>query len=817
MTVLGIARDTFRTRLSGAVGSFVSLALGIGVLASLAILLASALSPPPAAPARYAGAAAVVMARTAESVSTDGGPAVLRPREATAVPAAVVDAVGASGAVVADRVFFAQVAGASVTTPVGRPWPAAAFGGHRLTEGRAPQGDREIVVTGPAALGGTRVLTAAGSAAYTVVGVVDPVAYETPVFFTAAESARLSPRVQALLVPAGDEARVRQIVGDRAEVLTGDRRVLGDPDRGDRLTPLLGVISMSSTAIALILGVVIFVVASTFAFAVAQRRRENGLLRCLGMTPRQLRTMVMAEASLLSAAATVVGALFAAVVAPLLAAGMRAGGLAPQWFSLTAWVLPLIVTVLVVVGAAQLAVFAAARRAGMTSPVAALRTAALDERTVGYARVILGVTALVVSAVMVMLVRGVSPWVALTPLLYTPIVVIAVVGMALLTPNLVRPLARLITRPFAGGRGAVAMVIRENVLTGVGRVAATAAPMVLAIGLSGSILGVAQSIGAAATVNMRNTVHADLVVTPGDAPVLGRDTVDKLAAVPGVQVMTSTPTVVYAQAADADPDEDLTEYEVTAADPALVPQFLSPPLSAGTLHGFTDDAIAVDESWGIAVGNTVQLWVPDGKALKLRVVAVLRSGTLPTEGVISSRNAGIALPTEAYVSTTAAAGTVSAALGGTDALVQTRDDWTGGGNSGSSSVLVGSLALLALIGTYCGISIVTGQVMASGDRRAMVATLRLTGASRRSTRRVVLGETSVAIVIAVLLGAVVVAVNLTGLRAALAPVVPGSPISLPGIPVAVVTALFIALTLAASWVPARSAVHVGGRSSNSRS
>jgi putative ABC transport system permease protein len=810
MTALGIARDTFRTRLSGAVGSFVSLALGIGVLASLAVLLGSALSPPPATPGRYAGAAAVVMARSATSVSTAGGPAVLRPREATALPAALVTELGSADTVVADRVFFAQLAGTSVTVPAGRPWATAAFGGYRLVDGRAPQGDREIVVSAPARLGEATVLTAAGSAAYTVVGVVDPVAYETAVFFSTAEAARLSPTVRALLVPAAEQARVRQVVGDRADVLTGDRRVLGDPDRGDRLTPLLGVISMSSTAIALILGVVIFVVASTFAFAVAQRRRESGLLRCLGMTPRQLRNMVMAEASLLCAAATVVGCLFAAGVAPLLAAGLRAGGLAPSWFALTAWVLPLFVTVLVVVGAAQIAVYAAARRAGMTSPVAALRTATLDERPAGHARVVFGVGALVFSALMVVAVRGVSPWVALTPLLYTPIVVIAVVGVAMLTQNLVRPLARLITRPLVAGRGAVGMVIRENVLTGVGRVAATAAPMVLAIGLSGSILGVAQTIDAAATVNLRNTVHADLVVTPADAPVLGRDTVDRLAAVPGVRTMTSTPTVVYAQAADADPDEDLTEYEVTAADPAQIPQFLSPPMSAGTLDGFTDDAIAVDESWGVSVGNTVELWVPDGKALKLRVVAVLKSGTLPTEGVISSRNAGAAAPTEVYVSGTSAAA-VSAAVAGTDAQVSTRDQWTGGGGSGSSSVLVGSLALLALIGTYCGISIVTSQVMASGDRRAMVATLRLVGASRRSTRRVVLGETAVAIVIAVLLGAVVVLVNLVGLRTALAPVVSDAPMLLPGVPVAVVSVLFVLMALAASWLPSRSAVHGPGR------
>jgi len=37
--------------------------------------------------------------------------------------------------------------------------------------------------------------------------------------------------------------------------------------------------------------VTVFVVASTFAFTVAQRRRELGLLRAIGATPRQVRRM----------------------------------------------------------------------------------------------------------------------------------------------------------------------------------------------------------------------------------------------------------------------------------------------------------------------------------------------------------------------------------------------------------------------------------------------------------------------------------------------------------------------------------------------
>ena len=42
--------------------------------------------------------------------------------------------------------------------------------------------------------------------------------------------------------------------------------------------------------------VAIFVVAGTFAYAVAARRRELGLLRTVGATPRQARRLVLGEA-----------------------------------------------------------------------------------------------------------------------------------------------------------------------------------------------------------------------------------------------------------------------------------------------------------------------------------------------------------------------------------------------------------------------------------------------------------------------------------------------------------------------------------------
>ncbi|MFC7648076.1 ABC transporter permease [Streptosporangium lutulentum] len=73
----------------------------------------------------------------------------------------------------------------------------------------------------------------------------------------------------------------------------------------------------------------IFVVASTFAFAVIQRRREIALLRAVGATPRQVRKMVRSEALLVGVLASAVGTALGLLGARLLADMLIEMGISP--------------------------------------------------------------------------------------------------------------------------------------------------------------------------------------------------------------------------------------------------------------------------------------------------------------------------------------------------------------------------------------------------------------------------------------------------------------------------------------------------------
>lgn len=86
----------------------------------------------------------------------------------------------------------------------------------------------------------------------------------------------------------------------------------------------------------------VFVVSSTFAFAVAQRRQETAMLRAVGATPRQVRWLVLGEALVVALAAAVAGCLLGLAVAPAIASWLVSQGAAPAGFRAEPALLPLL-------------------------------------------------------------------------------------------------------------------------------------------------------------------------------------------------------------------------------------------------------------------------------------------------------------------------------------------------------------------------------------------------------------------------------------------------------------------------------------------
>ncbi|MFI2708029.1 ABC transporter permease, partial [Nocardioides sp. CER28] len=111
-------------------------------------------------------------------------------------------------------------------------------------------------------------------------------------------------------------------------------------------------------------------IANTLGLSVLERAREHALLRALGLTRRQLRRMLAAEAVLLSVVATVLGTMIGVVFAWVAVRTMVA-----QAFDDVPMVLPLgqlAIVVLVAAGAGLVSCLLPARRASRVAPAAGL-------------------------------------------------------------------------------------------------------------------------------------------------------------------------------------------------------------------------------------------------------------------------------------------------------------------------------------------------------------------------------------------------------------------------------------------------------------
>ena len=147
--------------------------------------------------------------------------------------------------------------------------------------------------------------------------------------------------------------------------------------------------------------------AGTFALAIAQRRRETAVLRALGATPRQVRRLIAAEALIVSARGRRdSGALAGRPLALAIVDFLADHGAAPDGFEPGHSWIPLVAAVGGGIGIAQLAVVAAARRAGRVRPAEALREVAIEHGRPGLLQLLSGVLCLAGGGAMAIIFSG---------------------------------------------------------------------------------------------------------------------------------------------------------------------------------------------------------------------------------------------------------------------------------------------------------------------------------------------------------------------------------------------------------------------------
>ena len=811
-----VAWQTIRARIAGMVGTFIALALGVGLLAMMALTLVGTIGAGGGPPRWYTNPDVVVAGANEATVVTGHGEdrevASVRAPTGRPLPADLPGRLSTVDAtVVVDHAGFGSVQGAPGDTV--HPWSAAGMHAYTWIAGGAPAAATDVVLTAPTAhRPGDRitVLTARGARQFTVSGVLDTAAPAALYTVDAVAADLALGRIVAVAVtakPGGPQgrdlvARVRAAVGDdTVRVLTGKARRGAEPyPDSERLTVAIALLSASCGMAGF---VSIFVVAGTFAYAVAARRREFGLLRAAGATPRQVRRLVLGESLVVGVIAAGAGSVLGTVAAPRFARWLVETGFAPDNFTAHVIFWPVAAAFGAGLLVALIGAWLAARRAGLVRPVEALREAAVDSRAMTPARWIVGVGAIITTVPLLTAFASVDS--DSTVALAINAAMFLIVALAMFAPLLIPPLVSVLTAPVARLLGPVGTLATHGARTAVRRTAATAAPILVTVGIAGSTLAGFATLASATDSSARSRIVADAAVVPGAAPGVADPTVAALRAVPGVTAavpVTETPVWVRE---NGEPTDWQGRY-VPGPDVAAV---LNLPVVAGSLADLAGtDTVAVPAGrWN--VGDTVALWLGDSTPVRLRVVAVLAEQIDLTETVLlpwALRDAH-AQPLASTVYLRFDAGTpraalAAAAVAGGATLVRTADYLTAAATDRDRTNRFGAIAVLGMALLYTGIAIANTLVMATRGRARELATLRLAGTTPGQVLRMVAVESVLVTAVGAVLAAIVTGVTVVACYRGLASVAPAVDLVVPWRELGAIAACCLLTAVVSSVLPA---------------
>src|SRR3954453_2243198 len=673
--MLRISLQTLRARRGTLAGAFVAIWLPVTLASATGLLMAGALGPPGSG--RLAATDAIVRAGPGLTIGHGDDGENLDVLPGPRPPAATVERVAAVPGVAratGDIAFPAgawdgrgrHVTGGPADRLSGHGWDSAALTPYRLTTGRPPGGPRDVVadVRMGTRVGATlRIVTPTGGSRYRVSGLADAHgagdASQAAVFFTPAIAASLSGapgKIDAVGVTAepGTSAAVLRSrlkerlssgvdILDRAHAADADA---GDPTAADRagLIAIFGALGGIAGAVAL------FVVAGTFALAIAQRRRETAVLRALGASPRQIRRLIAGEALLVSLVAGALGVVAGRPCANLIVDVLADRGEVGPAFAPAESIVPLVAALGLGVLVAPLSIFAPARRAGRIAPADALREVAIEHPRPGVLRVVAGVACLLGGVAVSMLFSGV--WAMAFAVLGG---ILLAMGTGLLGRWLLGIPAAVLAAPLRR-LGAAGMLAATGLAANRWRTAALATPILLVTMLAG-IQGIVESSNQQHTEDVtRLRVKAAHVVVGADGAPLPAGSAAAVAKLGGVEAVTAVvPTTIYPLAGGLDDQSPWTAAGVSGVTTAST---LDPAVVRGSLADIDGNAVAVRRVFAdggdLKVGDTVAVRMADTAPATLRVVAIYDRaaglGDVLLDHALATRHAAVRADRALFVS-----------------------------------------------------------------------------------------------------------------------------------------------------------------------
>jgi putative ABC transport system permease protein len=563
--------------------------------------------------------------------------------------------------------------------------------------------------------------------------------------------------------PARLVAEIRPLLPPTAQVRTGAQEAAKQTQDTSGFTSVLQDFLLAFGGIALFVGS--FVIANTLSITIAQRAREFGTLRTIGATRKQIRRSVILEGGVIGITASVVGLFLGLALAKGLQRLFVAFGIdlphSATIFATRTIIVSLVLGTVVTVVASLLPAFRATR----VEPIAAVREGVLPPSRLARFGPLAASVVLAISAALLLFGAFATHVKGVDRLLAIGVGVLAsFVGVALLAPRVVPPLAETLGWPGTKIGGVAGRLARENAMRNPARTASTAAALMIGLALVTTVGVLAAGLKKTFENSVDKQFKGQYALTSenGFTPT-GISSERAVAKVPGVLVVSGVRA--------GDGRAFGARHGVTGVSPDVgqvidinwIAGGPSVPARLGRHGAFVDDDFAKKHK--LAVGSPIPLELPSGSTLDLRVIGIFKppKGGSPF-GRITISNALFDSvyqnPANVYSFidirggvTPANTHALNAALTSfPDAKIQTESQFKKQQESGIDILLNLLYVLLSLSIIVSLFGIVNTLVLTVFERTRELGMLRAVGMTRRQTRRMIRHESVVTALIGAALG-----------------------------------------------------------------
>lgn len=517
-----------------------------------------------------------------------------------------------------------------------------------------------------------------------------------------------------------------------------------------------------------------FIIFNTFSITVAQRTREFALLRTIGATRRQVLQSVLGEAFLVGLLASVLGILGGVGIAHALESVFKAFGADLPSTGVVLQTRTIIVGLLVGVVVTMVASLWPAVRATRVPPIAALQESAAPPRTrfTGWSSI---AAVLFVLLGIILLLTGTFANISDTGQRLSLLgfaAVVLFIGIAMVSPQLIRPLASVVGWPLQRFTNVTGRLARDNAMRNPSRTAVTAAALMIGLALVGFVSIFGAELRKTADDLVRREVAGDLLVSNSNG-FMPQGVADVVAHVPGVahssaakldsvymkgitgQGITGRPRARVSVSGIQPGIQNVYHFQWTRGSDAVVSSF-------GPHDAIVSDSFA--SAHHLSVGSILTAFTPAGSPMTFTVRGIYKSTSTFPNWCMSYNDLGSiwGQNRDEYVVVTAVPGTSISTLKArlTHALrttypvatVNSEQDLVKQQDQGINQLLALIYILLAMSVIVSLFGIINTLVLSIYERTREIGMLRAIGTTRWQVRWMVTWESVITSVIGAVLG-----------------------------------------------------------------